>query len=215
MNRVNKGGRPQIGIPNGTRFGRLVVVGQAPAAGRRSRSVCKCDCGNQKIVTNHNLKTGNVSSCGCLLADRHLRHGDSRRRGKTRLYNIWCGINARCSNPGATVWKHYGGRGIRVCTEWTDYAAFKAWAEANGYMDDLTIDRIDNDGNYEPSNCRWISHREQCMNKRSTIRITINGRTKTVPEWCAEFGISEKLARSRMSEGKTGPEIFKPRMLGK
>lgn len=207
---TRRGGRPQNHIPVGARFCRLVVVGIAEPKNRRSRSVCRCDCGNEVIRANTELRNG-LMSCGCLLHDAHMKHGGSRREKKDRLWVIWQGMKDRCRNPNSPIYKHYGGRGIRVCDEWSrDYAAFREWALANRYDDKKTIDRIDVNGNYSPSNCRWATRREQCYNKRNSLRIEIDGKSKTVPEWCAEFGTPERLARSRIGEGKKGIDIFLP-----
>lgn len=205
-----RGGRPQNVIDIGTRFGKLVVIGRAEAKNRRSRSICRCDCGNEVVRTNSELKHG-VKSCGCLLAESHLKHGGCRRGKRERLWIIYCGIKARCNNPRSKIYKYYGERGISVCKEWdADYAAFRTWAMDNGCKSGLTIDRINPNGNYEPSNCRWITQKEQCLNKRNTLKIKIGGTSKLVIEWCKEFGTPEKLARSRISEGKTGIDIFVP-----
>ena len=136
---------------------------------------CKCDCGNEVIVRSASLVTGVTKSCGCLYAV--TRKGKtSHASSYTRLYKIWDGIVQRCTNPNTQNYKSYGGRGIEMCDEWrNDFAAFKAWAMANGYNPDApkwecTIDRIDVNGNYEPSNCRWVSMDVQRQNKRKGLR---------------------------------------------
>ena len=207
---TRKGGRPQNPIKVGTRFGRLEVVGIATPKNRRSRSVCKCDCGKTVTRTNTELRRG-LQSCGCLLSDAHMKHGGSRRGHRERLWEIFNGIKARCEHPKSNIYKYYGGRGISICRKWRDdYTKFREWALKNGYKDGLSIDRINPDGNYEPGNCRWITQREQCLNKRNNLRIEIDGEKKLVIEWCEKFGTPEKLARSRISEGKKGIDIFVP-----
>jgi hypothetical protein len=205
------GGRPQVPIEIGTRFGRLVVTAHAEPKDRRSRSVCRCDCGKEVVRANHLLRSGNVKSCGCLLRDMHTIHGGSRRMERERLWRILQGMKQRCRNPKSRIYKHYGGRGITVCKEWAEnYSAFREWAMNNGYETGKSIDRIDVNGNYEPSNCRWVTQKEQCLNKRNNRYIEINGESKLLGEWCKVYGTPEKLARGRLHGGKTGIQIFIP-----
>ena len=136
----------------GRRFGKLTVVAEAPKnSSGKVQWLCRCDCGKERIVISTILATGRVTSCGC------------EKNAKQRLFQIWADMLARCNNPHIACWKHYGGRGIEVCAEWMKFANFKAWAETTGYSNDLTIDRIDSDGNYEPDNCRWITLYENQM----------------------------------------------------
>jgi hypothetical protein len=145
----------------------LTVIAEAERGNdRRRRWLCSCDCGGDTTTDTYKLKSGNTQSCGCLRRDTardgHLLHG-----GKgTRLYNIWKNARQRCRNPKATDFKLYGGRGINFCTEWDDFATFKEWALLNGYTEELTLDRIDPDGNYYPENCRWATWKEQRQNQR-------------------------------------------------
>ncbi len=120
----------------------------------------------------------------------------------TRLYGIWNGIKQRCNNPNRPKYKSYGGRGIKVCNEWnTSFKSFYDWAMANGYRDDLTIDRIDVNGNYEPSNCRWTSLKEQSYNKTTSKFISYNGEVKTLAEWAQEYGIKYGTLFYRIKNG--------------
>lgn len=136
----------------GRRFGKLTVVAEAPKnSSGKVRWLCRCDCGKERIVIGTFLTTGRITSCGC------------EKNAKQRLYQIWADMIARCNNPNIACWKYYGGKGVEVCAEWMKFANFKAWAETTGYSNDLTIDRIDSDGNYEPSNCRWITMYENQM----------------------------------------------------
>lgn len=141
-------------------------------------------------------------SCGCLNKEinrkRQLTHGMT----KTRLYREWRGIKSRCNKERDANYPRYGGRGITVCQEWLDsFEAFRDWALANGYQDDLTIDRIDNDGPYSPENCRWKSRQEQQRNRSNNRQITHNGITKTMAQWAEENNIPYSTFRRRLDKG--------------
>lgn len=147
---------------------------------------CLCDCGNEVLVLGGNLRKGKTQSCGCYRFGLRQTHG----KANTRIYNIWKGIKQRCINANHTFYKDYGERGITVCDEWRDnFQAFYDWAIANGYADNLTIDRIDVNGNYEPLNCRWITNEAQQSNRRNVRYIDYNGETHTIPEWSKILGI--------------------------
>lgn len=151
----------------GQTFGKLKVI--APAEKNRHGQVqwlCLCECGNNTTVSTASLRTAHTKSCGCYKFECARKHGKANKRD--RLYNIWCKMNFRCSNPNKKRFKDYGGRGISVCPEWKhDFNAFQAWAMSHGYSPNLTLDRINNNGNYEPSNCRWATVKEQNWNKRN------------------------------------------------
>lgn len=146
----------------GQRFGRLTIIERGPNSPSGSaRWRCKCDCGNETLSSAAALRSGHTRSCGCLglehATQAKIKHGETHER----LYDVWAAMKRRCDNPNVDAYKYYGGKGIKVCDEWhDDYAKFKAWALAHGYAPELTIDRIDPDGNYEPSNCRWITFAE-------------------------------------------------------
>lgn len=125
----------------------------------------------------------------------NYRHSGNPKHGLYRnnaaLFNVWNTMKSRCENPNRQNYINYGGRGIKVCKEWCDAKDFVIWALNNGYEKGLQLDRIDNDGNYEPSNCRWVTPKENSRNRRNTKHLTINGETKCVSEWCEIMNISK------------------------
>lgn len=150
----------------GRRFDRLTVVAKASLIkGRYIAYSCECDCGQIRICRSGELTRSEHIGCkACEPMARSLScalrtHGECEL-GKTRLYRIWKGIRTRCTNPKDIGWKYYGGKGVRRCAEWNSFPVFKIWAMANGYTDDMTIDRLNSNGNYEPGNCEWVTQRE-------------------------------------------------------
>jgi len=155
---------------------------------------CRCRCGTEKIIRMDAIKSGNTQSCGCLnrklqkmrATTMNVKHGGS----KSRLYRIWVGMRDRCSTTSKSSSKNYSEKGIKVCAEWNDFIAFKTWAEQHGYADNLQIDRIDPESNYEPKNCHWVTPLEQQRNRGNSIKITIEGTTKTLKEWAIIFNVN-------------------------
>ena len=203
-NRMLKAGMDMIGM----RFGHLVVVDYEP--GRNKGCKCRCDCGNEIYVKMSRLKRGGYSTCG----EKCRYHQEEQRamngESSTRLYRIWRGMKERCYNPESYGYRLYGMRGITICDEWReDFFAFKEWAVNNGYRDDLSIDRINGDGNYEPSNCRWATAKEQAENSRPPFtfirtdqsKLTlyfIDGVGKTKEDWYKIYDTSSPAVGYRM-----------------
>lgn len=186
----------------GNRYGRLLVLEYACTVRKKAVWKCKCDCGNEVLVIGQDMRTGHTNSCGCLQKDFVVKK--NRKYGidyPTRLYHSWHSMIARCENPRTNYYCNYGGRGISVCEEWHDFETFAEWALNNGYSDNLTIDRIDNDGGYSPQNCRWATKIEQENNKRTNRKVTINGITKNLVAWCNSYGINEITVFSRLRYG--------------
>ena len=162
--------------------------------------LCCCDCGSSVVVVSGNLRSGNTISCGCVSKELSIKRNTTHGRCGTRLYTEWLCMKHRCYNQKNKSFVYYGGRGITVCDEWkNDFQAFYDWAMQNGYTDNLTIDRKDVNGNYEPSNCRWITTQEQMNNKRNNHLLTYNGKIQTMKQWSNETGISYYVIRSRIN----------------
>ena len=144
------------------KFGKLTVIKfKEISKDKKAIWYCQCECGKIIETSTHSLKSGNSTSCGC----SRIKY----KKFNERLYRIWAGIKTRCFNEKKKEYKNYGGRGIKICDEWLEYKNFYIWAMTNGYKDNLTIERIDVNGNYEPNNCTWITIQEQQKNKRNTI----------------------------------------------
>lgn len=180
----------------GQQFGRLTVL--CDSGERYSDGgimwTCQCSCGNFINVKTSNLTSGHTKSCGCLLK----KHGESN----CLLYYIWRNMKNRCNNANNQEFHNYGARGITVCQEWMDsYEVFREWAMQNGYGEGLSIDRIDVNGNYEPSNCRWVSMKAQQNNRRNNHYVTIDGITHTIAEWSEIYGTKPYLIYGRIGDG--------------
>jgi len=193
-------------IKEGQRFGRLTIIKEVehlrqPNGGYRRMFLCKCDCGNEKVVRLSSLMNGDTSSCGCYKKEVASNAERCHHESKTRLYNCWQRIKNRCYRESNHNYKFYGARGIKVCDEWKDdYFKFKDWAITNGYQENLTIDRIDPNGNYEPSNCRWITQKEQTRNMRSNTIVDIKGVKFTLSELCEVLQIFYPTAVKRINK---------------
>lgn len=185
----------------GKRFGRLTAIERV---GTSTNGCvvwrCSCDCGCEVSVMSASLRQGFTKSCGCYNREESSKRSYKHGMIGSRLYRIWSAMIERCSNANNSSYKSHGGRGIQVCEEWrTDFASFMKWALSSGYADNLTIDRIDNDKDYEPSNCRWITHREQQNNKRDNHLLTFNGETHNVTQWSQITGIKRTTLYNRLN----------------
>lgn len=170
--------------------------------------LCKCECGGQTIARGSSLRDGKTRSCGCLQKEYARNSGDVRRKYKNeyqRLRRILFAIRARCYNQNTINFERYGGLGIEVCKEWMDKNCgalnFCEWAMNNGYKPHLTIDRIDTNGAYGPSNCRWVDYTQQCRNRKITLKYTVNGINKPLKEWCELYRIRYSAVMKRLKRG--------------
>lgn len=197
----------------GQKFGRLTVIRYLDVTERTQKNrnwLCKCDCGNYTTANASILKNGTTRSCGCLSAERSKlprKHG----MAKTRIWNIYQGMVRRCNDEHSHAYKDYGGRGIAICPEWLGDDGIKRffeWSFKNGYKDDLEIDRIDVNGNYEPSNCRWATSKQQNRNRRDNIRIEYNGKTQSLPDWCDELSLEYNMIYLRYKRGWSAERMF-------
>lgn len=186
-------------------FGKLTVVSSAEdKITKRGTRIqmwnCVCECGNNTIVDSYSLTSGHTKSCGCLQGEHH---NDARHDvGRTRLYHIWQDIKQRCFNDKNDNYKNYGGRGITMCDEWANsYMSFKEWSLNNGYEENLSLDRIYVNGNYEPCNCRWATQKTQANNTRTNRLITFNGETLTLSQWRDKLGFKRGVIEYRLNAG--------------
>lgn len=188
----------------GMTFGRWKVIERAENNARGDAMwLCECSCENhtKRIVMGNSLRQGKSQSCGCLNKEINSSKG-KHYQSKTRLYNIWLNMKDRCKNPNNKFYYNYGGRGVTVCPEWdNDYCIFRDWAINNGYQDNLTIDRLDNDKGYSPDNCRWATRQQQSNNLKKNIILEYNGEKHTMAEWSRILNISYMALCHRIERG--------------
>lgn len=217
----------------GKKFGKLTVLSlshkkQLYKNGNKDGNslyyYCKCDCGNNKIVLKSRLKNGKTKSCGCLRKETSVLNGKkgAKKTGdKLRKYNkkekvisaIFNSMKQRCYNKNCSAYKNYGGRGIKICDKWLNnkngIKNFINWAINNGYQEGLTIDRINNNGDYCPENCRWITMKEQNKNKRSNVIIKINNEEKCISEWAEIYNLNDATVRRRFKVGDKNERLIR------
>lgn len=198
----------------GQKFGRLTVIAPADAKeygkerDKKSMFMCHCECGKSVEVAGNSLKTGNTKSCGCLNIDR-LKSRAKGLRGE-RVYRIWQAMLNRCRNANQPNYANYGGRGIKVCERWLSIENFIS--DMGRPDEDQSIDRIDNDGNYEPGNCRWASRKQQNRNKNSNRVLTLDGKSMTLIEWAESLGIEQSSLRERLKKWTLRKALTTPKI---
>lgn len=185
----------------GRQFGRLTVTEESGRKHSRITWLCICECGNEIVLTsNRLLHPQGTKSCGCIRSEKSAEKATSHGMSGTRIYEIWTGMKARCGRKGHKNYQRYGGRGITLCERWRDFENFYEDMK-EGYEDHLTIDRKDNDGNYEPDNCRWATTQQQMSNYSRNKFITINGETDTVKNTCIKYNIPYDKTFRRLLRG--------------
>lgn len=191
----------------GEKNGRLTAIKEVD----KPKWLFECDCGNRKVITKYDVKSGHTKSCGCLHKEATSKakkiHGDT----DSRLYYIWENMRKRCYKMSSDRFKNYGARGITVCDEWKDnYLNFYRWAHENGYSDDLTIERIDINKNYEPENCTWITMKEQAKNRSTSKWVDIKGEKLSPLELEKRYNIPVKTIYARIARGDQGESVIRP-----
>ena len=186
----------------GKKFNMLTAISQEPTINYVKNFKCLCECGNFAVVEKSRLINGVTKSCGCLtkkaVSERATIHGDNTSKGQTRLYRIWHNMKQRCRNKNIDNYERYGKRGIDFDESWSDYTKFKEWAIANGYSDNLYLDRSDNNKGYCPENCRWVNYETQMNNTRRNVFVCYKGETMTIAQLAKKYNLRYSTLRSRI-----------------
>lgn len=198
----------KVEVNTGDKYNNLTLIKEVECIGKGRNFLCKCDCGNEKVIKLNDLRQGRSKSCGCLARDNWRFRKPHHQMAGTRIYDIWRSMKSRCFYKNDVSYDRYGGRGITVCDEWLTFEKFHEWARSNGYSDNLSIDRIDNDGNYEPGNCRWATTEQQAGNRSTTVRVSRNGVTKSLMDWCELENINRAMVYQRLRRGWSVEEAF-------
>jgi hypothetical protein len=205
------------------RYGRIVVISYYGYKNGRTAWNCECDCGNKFVTMGHSLRTGKTTSCGCYRHEREIEANIKHGLKDHPLYKIHSRMKGRCYNKNNQRYKTYGARGIKVCDEWlgeNGVVNFYNWAIQNGYKEEklpsginkYSIDRINNDGNYEPNNCRFTTNIIQARNRTNNRKIKLNNKIQTLIEWCEEFDLDYSLVNKRINNGwEIEKALFKPK----
>jgi hypothetical protein len=195
MNNQNAGKLKDI---NGIKYGRLTVIRRSQSNSKTGNAmwICECDCGNIVTVIGSKLRSGYTKSCGCLRIS-NIAQGHSRER----IYVTWKGMHQRCCNPDHDKYKWYGEKGITICDEWHDFIVFREWAFKNGYTDNLTIDRINPDDNYNSNNCQWVDMKYQANNRTNNRIIEYEGKEYSVAQFADMLTVPYHTVRNQMRLG--------------
>ena len=198
----------------GQTFGRLTVIAEGETrelSNKRKQYywLCQCNCGSKPKEINQNcLLNGETISCGCYHSEHNHEYGFKHGMSNTRIYTIWSGMIQRCCNPNAKNYPRYGGRGITICEEWKEFKNFYDWSKISGYTDNLTIERLDNNGNYCPEKCTWITKQKQMRNTRRNKFIEYGGKVHCVSEWAEILGINPEKLFYRLYNGWPIKKLF-------
>lgn len=194
----------------GKTFNRLTVIKRAEVEKKEVYYLCKCTCGNEKIIRGKDLKYNKIKSCGCLNKEKITERNTKHNLRHTRIYRIWLLMKNRCLNSKYHLFKNYGGRGITMYDEWkNDFKSFHDWALNNGYDEHLTIDRIDVNGNYEPFNCRWATKLQQQRNTTRLRKITYKNETHCISEWADILGLEYNTLYYRFRRNNYSEDVLK------
>lgn len=194
----------------GMEFSRLIVVGYLGRKGANNNWECVCICGNSCQVSGGNLKSGHTQSCGCWQKEKTSQVAKKHGMSRSAEYRTWFAIKKRCYDQSCTRYPRYGGRGITVCDRWLE--SFEHFLSDMGPRPSAnhSIDRINNNGNYEPKNCRWATNKEQSNNTSRNHKVTINGTTKTITQWADAHGLHWSVVMSRVRKGLSGESLIEP-----
>lgn len=191
-------------------FMRLDHIHTQPSGGKVPYWELFCECGSRVVISAQDVMSGHTKSCGCYQKERASESNSTHRKTKTRLYRIWENMKKRCMNENTPKHKNYGARGITIADEWLNFGDFEKWAMNNGYGDKLTIERINVNGNYEPSNCEWIALEDQAKNRTNTHVFLIDGKKYSTSELSEYSGLKPKTILARYYRGDRGLDLIRP-----